>query len=68
VQKKMDGRKGEKHRSGVVRLNWKLEKDVRRLAEMTRKPISMVLNELVRYALEHVSVRPVQLYDFDFDE
>lgn len=64
----MDGRKGEKHHSGVVRLNGKLEKDVRRLAEMTRKPISMVLNELVRYALEHVSVRPVQLYDFDFDE
>lgn len=64
----MDGRKGEKHHSGVVRLNGKLEKDVRRLAEMTRKPISMVMNELVRYALEHVSVRPVQLYDFDFDE
>lgn len=64
----MDGRKGEKHHSGVVRLNGKLEKDVRRLAEMTRKPISRVLDELVRYALEHVSVRPVQLYDFDFDE
>jgi hypothetical protein len=64
----MDGRKEEKHHSGVVRLNGKLEKDVRRLAEMTRKPISRVLDELVRYALDHVSVRPVQLYDFVFDE
>jgi len=58
----------DRHLSKPVRLGAKNDRRVRELAEMTRKPIGRVLDELVSYALEHVNVRPVQLYDYKFDE
>lgn len=65
----MDKKKqADRHATCPVRLGAKNDRRVRELAEMTRKPIGRVLDELVSYALEHVNVRPVQLYDFKFDE
>lgn len=61
-------KQADRHATCPVRLGAKNDRRVRELAEMTRKPIGRVLDELVSYALEHINVRPVQLYDFKFDE
>lgn len=58
----------DRHIAGNIRLAPKLDREVRQIADMTRRPISQVLNELVEYALEHAEVKPVQLYDISFKE
>lgn len=58
----------DRHIAGNIRLAPNLDREVRKIADMTRRPISQVLNELVEYALEHTEVKPVQLYDISFKE
>ena len=58
----------DRHAAGNIRLSAQLDRKVRKIADMTRRPISQVLNELVAYALEHAEVKPVQLYDISFRE
>lgn len=59
---------GGKHPNGVIQLDKQLDREVRRIAEMTRTPISRVLNELVSYALNNCQLKPVQLYSLNFKE
>lgn len=56
----------DRHIAGNIRLAPNLDREVRKIADMTRRPISQVLNDLVSYALEHAEVKPVQLYDIHF--
>lgn len=56
------------HATGVVRLSATLDKEIRYIAEQTRQPISQVLNTLVLYALDHMTLKPVKLCEMKFDE
>lgn len=64
----MPENRSDRHSSGVIRLSPLLDKEVRRIAEQTRQPISQVLNTLVLYALDHVKLKPVNLCEMKFDD
>ena len=60
--------KKDGHASGVVRLSPLLDAKVREIAEQTQQPISQTLNTLVLYALDHLVVKPVKVYEMKFKE
>lgn len=58
----------DRHTASVVRLSPLLNAKVREIAEQTQQPISQTLNTLVLYALDHVEVRLVKVYEMKFKE
>lgn len=52
--------------TGLARIDKGIDAQVRKLADMTRRPVARVMNELLAYALAHVEVTPVKLYDIAF--
>lgn len=52
----------------AVRIRPETRRKLETLSRQTRKPMSEVAQQLIEYALKHVAIRPVQLYDIVFIE
>lgn len=52
----------------AVRIRPEVQRKLESLAKQTRKNMSEVAQKLIEYALKHVAIRPVQLYDIVFIE
>lgn len=54
--------------TGLIRIHACVYDEVERIAKLTRKPMSVIATEAIRYAFSNSRVEEVKLYDITYGE